>query len=115
ENEYESQSFTLSDGTTRQFVLRSGDINSRIVRSITPHFSVGSQANAGLSEFRNQDAYVAVDVSAEYNLFPWAEATSRQLVGILALGSRYYDYREITIFERLSEHRSVAKAIIAGE
>ena len=115
ENEYESQQFTLSDGTERQFVLRSIDVNSRIVRSVSPHWSVGTQVNGGLSEFRNQDAFVGVDVSAEYNLFPWVEATSRQLVGILALGSRFYDYREITIFDRVSEHRPVARAIIAGE
>ena len=114
-NEYESQSFTLSDGSDRQFVLRSIDVNSRVVRSISPHWSVGTRVSAGLSEFRNQDAFAAVDVSAEYNVFPWAEATSRQLVGILALGSRFYDYREITIFDRVSEHRPVARAIIAGE
>lgn len=115
DNEYQSQQFTLSDGTERQFVLRSANVNSRIVRSLSPHFSVGTRVNAGLSEFRNQDAFVAVDLSAEYNLFPWVEATSRQLVGILAVGSRFYDYQEITIFERLSEHRPVARAIIAGE
>lgn len=115
DNEYRSQQFKLSDGTERQFVLRSANVNSRIVRSLSPHFSVGSRLNAGLSEFRNQDAFVEVDLSAEYNLFPWVEATSRQLVGIVALGSRFYDYQEITIFEQLSEHRPVAQAIIAGE
>ncbi len=115
ENEYRSQHFTLSDGTERQFALRSGDVNARVVRSVSQHWSVGTQVNAGLSEFRNQDAFVSTDVSVEYNVFPWEQATSRQLVGILAVGSRFYDYSEITIFDRASEHRPVARAIIAGE
>ena len=115
EHEYESEQFTLRDGTDRQFILRSVDMDARVVRSVTEHWSIGSQLTAGLSEFRNQDAFVATDLSAEYNIFPWSEATSRQLVGIAALGGELYDYRDVTLFGRLHETRPVAKAIVAGE
>lgn len=115
ENEYEAERFTLRDGTERQFVLRSADINARLVRSVTEHWSVGTQVNGGRSEFNNQDASAGFDITAEYNLFPWSEATSRQLIALIALGSRFYDYREITLFDRTTEHRPVAKAVIAGE
>ncbi len=115
DNEYRSRSFTLSDGTDRTFALRSGDVNARVVKSLTDHWSVGSRFNAGLSEFRNQDAFSALDLSAEYNVFPWREATNRQLVAIVALGGRYYDYNEVTLFEQTDELRPIARAIIAGE
>jgi hypothetical protein len=115
EQEYNARRFELSDGSDRQFILRSAEVTARVVRSLSPHWSVGTRAEAGLSEFENQDAYGSVDLSAEYNLFPWREATSRQLVAIVALGSRFYDYREITLYDRLSEHRPIARAIIAGE
>jgi len=115
ENEYQAQRFTLRDGTERQFVLRSAELNARVVRSLTEHWSVGTQFNGGRSEFRNQDASAGFDVTAEYNVFPWSEATSRQLIALVALGSRYYDYREITLFDRTTEHRPVAQAVIAGE
>ncbi len=115
DNEYQGQRFTLSDGGERQFVLRSADIDLRVVRSLTDHWSVGSRANIGLSEFNNQDAFAQLDLSAEYNLFPWQEATSRQLIALVSVGSRSYDYREITLFDRRSETRPVAQAAIAGE
>jgi hypothetical protein len=115
DNEYNASRFELSDGSTRRFILRSGNTSARVVRSLSDHWSVGSRVRAGLSEFRNQDAFASVDLSAEYNFFPWREATSRQLIALLDLGSRYYDYREITLYERTSEHRPVMRAILAGE
>lgn len=114
-SEYRSSSFTLSDSTTRTYILRSADINARIVRSITQHWSVGTRVAAGLSEFRNQDAFASLDVSAEYNLFPWRDATSRQLIALIAVGGRYFDYTEETVFRERAETRPVARAIIAGE
>ena len=85
------------------------------MRSVSEHWSVGTRAAAGMSEFRNQDAWASLDLSAEYNLFPWRDATSRQLIALVALGARHYDYDEITIYERSSETRPVARAIVAGE
>lgn len=114
-DEYRASAFTLSDGTEKRFILRSVDVSSRIVRSVSEHWSIGTRLVGGASEYRNQDASVALDLSAEYNVFPWRDATNRQLVALVALGSRYYDYHEITVFGRESEHRPVARSIIAGE
>lgn len=115
ENEYEAEQFRLRDGTKREFVLRSADVNARAVKSLTQHWSIGTQLGGGLSEFNNQDAFASADISAEYNVFPWSEATSRQLIALVALGGRYYDYREITLFDRTTEVRPVAQAVVAGE
>jgi hypothetical protein len=112
---YEANRFTLSSGEDREFVLRRADADTRVVRSLSDHWSLGSRVQAGFSEFRNQDAFGVADVSAEYNLFPWREATSRQLVALVALGARHFDYREETIFGRVSETRPLARVVIAGE
>jgi hypothetical protein len=114
-NEYRSNSFELSDGSEQSYLVRSANLSARLVRSISEHWSIGTRGNGGYSEFRNQQSYAGLDVSAEYNVFPWREATSQQLIALLALGSRYYDYHEITIYERRSELRPVARAIVAGE
>jgi hypothetical protein len=113
--EYRANTFVFSDGTDATYILRSADVSARLVHSVSEHWSLGSRVTGGLSEFRNQDAYGGVDLSAEYNVFPWRDATSRQLIALVALGGRYYDYGEITIFDRLTELRPVARAIIAGE
>lgn len=114
-NEYRSNTFTLSDSTKRTYVLRSADVSARIVRSVSEHWSVGTRLAGGLSEFRNQDANGSLDVSAEYNVYPWREATSRQLIALVAVGGRYFDYVETTIYGLGSEVRPVARAIVAGE
>jgi hypothetical protein len=115
QNEYRFNRFETSDTTERRFVLRSVDASARLVKSLSDHWSVGARVNGGLSEFRNQDAFGAVDLSAEWNHFPWREATSRQLLVAAGVGSRYFRYREETIYGRLSEHRPVARVVIAGE
>lgn len=114
-NEYRARRFELSDGTDRRFILRSAQATSRVVRSLSEHWSVGSRLRAGLNEFRNEDAYANVDLSAEYNLFPWREATSRQLVGIVSVGGQFFDYNEITIYDQASEIRPVTRLVVAGE
>ena len=115
DNEYRANTFELSDGTRRTFVLRSGDATMDIVRSVSDHWSVGSRTRVGLSEFRNQDAFGRFDLSAEWNYFPWQEATSRQLIALLAVGGRYFDYDEETLYGRLSETRPIMQAVVAGE
>ncbi len=114
-DEYRSNSFTLSDGGRSTFILRSMDLSARVVRSVSEHWSIGTRVAGGISEFRNQDAWGALDISAEYNVFPWRDATSRQLIALVALGGRHYDYAEETIYDRLSESRPVARFIVAGE
>jgi hypothetical protein len=113
--EYRSNSFTLSDGSERTFILRSTDISARLVRSVTEHWSIGARATGGRSDFRNQDLYGGLDLSAEYNVFPWKDATSRQLIGLVALGGRHFDYQDTTIYGRAEETRPIARATIAGE
>jgi len=114
-NDYRANRFKLSSGADRRFVLRSADANVRVVKSLTDHWSVGTNAGAGFSEFRNTEASAAVDVSAEYNFYPWKEATSRQLLALVSLGHRYFDYYQTSIFGFSAEHRPVARAILATE
>lgn len=113
--EYRANRFKLSDSTERRFILRNADAGAGLVRSLSDHWSVGGRVNGGFSEFRNQDLYGSVEASAEYNIYPWREATSRQLVGIVAIGGRYFDYRQETIYGRWTEFRPVARAIVSGE
>jgi hypothetical protein len=113
--EYQGASFTLSDSTKESFVLREYDFDQRFVRSITDHWSVGGGSSVGMTEFSNQQVYAAADVGAEYNLYPWREATRRQLVAIVTVGGRYYDYEERTIYGLTAEIRPSTSFIVAGE
>jgi len=113
--EYRANTFTLSDGSEPTYILRSSDVSARVVRSVSEHWSIGARGTGGRSDFRNQDASGGLDISAEYNVFPWKEATSRQLIAAVALGGRYYDYQDTTIYDLVTETRPIARAILAGE
>lgn len=113
--EYRANTFTLSDGSEPTYILRSSDISARVVRSVSEHWSIGARGTGGRSDFRNQDAFGGLDLSAEYNVFPWKEATSRQLIAAVALGGRFYDYQDTTIYDVVAETRPIARAILAGE
>ncbi len=113
--EYRANTFTLSDSSEQTFILRSTDLSVRIVRSVSDHWSIGTRLTGGRSDFRNQAASAGLDLSAEYNYFPWRDATSRQLIAAVAIGGRHFDYKEATIFDLTTELRPIARAIIAGE
>lgn len=113
--EYRANTFTLSDGSEPTYILRSSDVSARVVRSVSEHWSIGARGTGGRSDFRNQDAFGGLDLSAEYNVFPWKEATSRQLIAAVALGGRFYDYQDTTIYDVVAETRPIARAILAGE
>lgn len=113
--EYRANTFTLSDSTESTYLLRSTDVSARVVRSVTEHWSMGARVTGGRSDFRNQSAHAGAELSAEYNVFPWRDATSRQLIALVAVGGRFYDYQDTTIFDITHETRPVARAIVAGE
>lgn len=114
EFDYESNSFDLDSGTV-SFALRNWEFQSSAIRSLTEHWSVGAAARLSMSQFDNQDLSGGLDFAAEYNYFPWREATSRQLIAAVSVGVRRFDYIEPTIYLRDSETRAVARAAIAAE
>lgn len=114
EFEYESNSFEL-DSSSVEFVLRNWELESRAVRSISDHWSVGAGGGISMSEFENQDFSAAVEAALEYNFFPYREATSRQVIAAVSAGARHFDYAETTIYGRDTETRLMARMLVAAE
>ncbi len=80
-----------------------------VVRSITAHISVGIDADIRNSVQNNQDVRVQFNPAVEYNYFPYAEASRRQLIAHYSVGFEHSNYMEETIFgvhrETLPQHR----------
>lgn len=112
--EYRANTYEL-DSSTVEFALRSADFLAVVLKSVDEHWSTGLGVQVETDEFRNQDFFGSVDVAAEWNYFPWREATRRQLVAIIAVSGRYFDYSAETIYERKNEFRTAALAKIAAE
>jgi hypothetical protein len=104
---YNEQNFELSDAQKIKSVTRRYTGSSLIVRSVSPHVSVGGRAIATTSTFGNIGLSLSLTPAVEYNFFNYAESTRRQFVVRYGAGMRYFDYRDMTIFGELEETRPV--------
>jgi hypothetical protein len=109
---YGRQSFTyaIANGardTTVTSITRSYNGSALIVRSLNGHASFGGRMEIGTSTFGNTEFFVNVEPAFEYNLFPYAESTRRQLVLRYGAGMISQSYREETVYFRMEETRAV--------
>jgi hypothetical protein len=96
----------LSDDSTFVDTRRNYDLEGRIIRSLgVEHWASGVEAEASSSTFSNQDFHARAAVGIEYSVFPFSESTRRQLTMLYSAGVSYFDYEEITLFDRLEETR----------
>lgn len=99
---YSERRFEVGDGEITS-LRRSYGADVLVVNSLTDHLSAGVQASVNHSIFRNYDAAVRVAPAVEWNLYPYAESTRRQLRVLYEVGGVYNDYRSRTIFDRTDE------------
>lgn len=104
-NSYREQNFELSDGRTFTNIQRNYGVRSLVVRSLGANWSAGGRASATSSTFLNQDLALRVAPAVEYNVFPYAESSERQLTFQYSPGVNYFEYDEVTIFGETEEVR----------
>ncbi|HEY3287198.1 MAG TPA: hypothetical protein VGJ96_08770 [Gemmatimonadaceae bacterium] len=93
----------LSSEETYTNLLRDWFSGLTQVKSITDHWSLGASLEMASQVYRNQDLRVEGNAAFEYNLFPYKEATRRELVVRYGVGAVGYWYADTTIFDRVRE------------
>lgn len=104
-NRYGEQSFELQDGRTISNIQRNYGARALVVRSLGPNWSAGGRVSANSSTFLNQALAVRVAPAIEFNVFPYAESSERQLTFLYSVGANHFDYEEETIFGETEETR----------
>lgn len=94
---------------------RAWKARSLFVRSYGEHWSAGISGSARSSIFENMALEVKVLPAIEYDVFPYASATQRQLIVRYGIGARRMRYVDTTIFGRLEESRPAHELIIATD
>ncbi|UCC85138.1 MAG: DUF481 domain-containing protein [Gemmatimonadota bacterium] len=102
---YSEDNFEFSDGSETKSVSRNYSTGVFAVKSLSEHWSVGGTAEARVSTFRNHDLAIEIGPALEYNIFPYSESTRRALTFVIAALYNYFDYEEITIFDKTTERR----------
>jgi hypothetical protein len=93
----------LSDGTEVRNDINTWRLNALVVRSVSDHISMGMDLDGRSSVQRNQNVRVSVAPAAEYNYYPYEQATRRQFIAHYAVGMEYSDYIQETVSGVLSE------------
>ena len=99
ETEFEYEDYTSSTFT------RTWSGSGLVVKSLTDHWSAGIRTTLNYSTRSNYDLAVRAAPVLEYNIFPYAESTRRQLTFQYSVRANHFDYMEETIFGKMKEDR----------
>lgn len=103
--DHERQEFDLDEDDPVSVERREREFSGLAVKSLTAHWSVGAGVELVSSTFSNNAFQGDLAAAVEYNIFPYAEYTRRQLRLQYLLGLRRARYNEETLFGKLRETR----------
>lgn len=99
---YNYDRFEREDDVIRSTSRRNG-FTSYVVRSISPHWSVGAFGDVFTSTFDNVDMRYRFMPAIEYSLYPYSEATRRQLTIAYRVGASHINYQDTTIYNETEQ------------
>ncbi len=101
------------DGNESQFVQRSYGADLLQVKSLGAHWSAGLRGGLTSSTYLNQRLGGRLTPALEYDLFPYAESTRRQLRLQYGVGASAFSYYDTTQFGKVREALAVQTASAA--
>lgn len=95
--------FEVSEEETVKSLTSSWNSSALAVKSLGPKWSAAVRTAVSGSTFSNYDHNARVMGGVEYDFFPYAESTRRSLTVSYLVGFAHYDFKEMTIFDRLTD------------
>lgn len=102
-NFFFDDSTTVSGTRTESVIRKNWNLNGLLVKSMGQHISAGVSAQARSSTYQNIARSINFSPALEYNFFPYAESTRRELRFLYRLGVSDVRYAEITLYDQTSE------------
>jgi len=93
----------IEDDFDTTYIRSSKSLDNLIVKSINNHWSAGIRWDIGASTRENYDFNSEFMPAIEYNLFPYSEATHRQLRFQYNAGIQFSNYSDSTLFNKERE------------
>ena len=112
---YRENSYALSETEKLRTYQHSWGGFASVVKSLTPRWSLGGTANASSSVQSNQDFFLRAGPALEFDLFPYAQSTRRQVIFRYTPGVRIANYTEYTIYDKLEETHLDHQMLIGAE
>lgn len=108
---YNDQRFSFPGQPTSVNILRNYNLNGRAVKALDGHWSWGAMTRLSQSDFANKRLGIRVAPVVEYNVFPWAQATTQQLTFAAAAGWSRFQWIDSTIFDRTTDSRPFSQVV----
>jgi len=89
---------------TTTYSTSSTSLDNLFVKSIGDHWSAGIKWDLGSSTRENYRFMTKILPSLEYDIYPYSEATHRQLRILYSLGYQFNNYIDTTVFNRTFEN-----------
>jgi hypothetical protein len=98
----DKQAFKI-DGRAVESRQDAWTVSALVVKSLGGRAGAGFRTSVARSSFTNTDRAVRVAPAVEVDFFPYSESNRRSLTVQYNFGTNYYEYREVTIFDKLRE------------
>jgi hypothetical protein len=99
---YNYDRFDRDDEIIESSSRRDG-FTSYVVRSISPHWSIGAYGDVLTETFANVHLRYRLMPAIEWSLYPYREATRRQLTVAYRVGASHIQYRDSTIYNETEQ------------
>jgi len=114
---YLESHYEIADQTVSS-LSKSRGCTARFVKSLNDHWSAGLSGSAYSATYTNIKYSGGITPAIEYDIFPYSQATRRQLRLEYRAGVRYNRYNEETIFDKTAEtltHEALSVTVEARE
>lgn len=100
---YSEDKFDIEESTVTS-TSDSQSFSGLYVKSLSEHWSLGGFLTCASSTYSNIGFAVHPTPAVEYNVFPYADSTRRQLRCLYRIGYSFVKYREETIYDKTKEN-----------
>lgn len=94
----------IDDSIDTTYVKSSNSLDVLIVKSLGDHWSAGIMWDNGTSSEANYNFYTEIMPAIEYDLFPYSEATHKQLRILYSIGYMYSNYIDSTVYDKIYDN-----------
>ncbi len=109
---YDSTNVQIGEVLSRN-ITRSYGADLLVARSMGPHWSAGSLGSVFSSTYSNQDLTLKFGPAVEFDIFPYSQSTRKLLALRYNVSLASFNYRDTTIFNRLSEVRATQSLTVS--
>ncbi|MFN8240213.1 MAG: hypothetical protein U0X39_05610 [Bacteroidales bacterium] len=100
---WDENQYDYGDTPVKSF-YRNQYAEAEYVIGLNDHWSTGLFLSGVSSVYNNCDFSYSIMPALEYNIFPYSMSTRRQMRLTYRIGYAYYDYRDTTLYDKISEN-----------